>query len=182
MLKIPSSGQGGQSALATLEKRLTGRVPDDSAVPDPVRKAVRFMLAGAAVTIVFALFQIIVLLADRNALGSVNGKPPSSAVLAEGVIIVLIEYAIIAWIWVLMARLNRSGQTWGRITASALFALSTWNFYSVINSLQAGQVITVADIIYIVLTAGIWVAGLGATALLWRSESSAYFKARAAAR
>ena len=50
MLKTSSGGQSGQLALAELEKRLTGRVPDDSAVPGSVRKAVRFMLAGGAMT------------------------------------------------------------------------------------------------------------------------------------
>jgi hypothetical protein len=177
MLKTSS---GGQSGLADLEKRLTGREPDDSQVPGPVLKAVRFMLAGAAATILLGLFQVIVLLADRNALGSVNGKPPSSAELAEGVVIVLVEYVIMTSLWVLMARLNRSGKTWGRIGASVLFAIWTFNIYSVINSLQGGQVLTVADIIYIILTILMWLAGLGATALLWRSESSVYFKARSA--
>ena len=182
MLKTSSGGSGGQSGLAGLEKRLTGSEPDDSQVPSPVLKATRCMLAGAVVTIVLGLFQVIVLLADRNALGSVSGKPPSSAELAEGIVIVLIEYVIETSLWVLMARVNRSGKTWGRIVASVLFALWTFNIYSVINSLQSGQVLTVADIIYIILTVVMWLAGLFATALLWRSESSAYFKARSAAR
>ena len=59
MLKTSSGGRSGQSALAGLEKRLTGRVPDDSVVPRPVRKAVRFMLGGAAVTAVAGLFSLI---------------------------------------------------------------------------------------------------------------------------
>jgi hypothetical protein len=182
MLKTSSGGQDGRSGLASLEKRLVGSEPEDSAVPGPVLKAARFMLAGAAVTVLMGLFQVIVLVADRNGLPSVNGKPPSSTQLAVGVIIVLVEYAIMTWVWVLMARLNRSGKTWARIVASVLFALWTFNIYSVVNSLRAGQVITVADIIYIILVVGMWLAGLGATALLWRSESSAYFRARSAIR
>ena len=83
MLKTSSGGSSGQSGLAGLEKRLTGSEPDDSQVPSPVLKATRCMLAGAVVTIVLGLFQVIVLLADRNALGSVSGKPPSSAELAK---------------------------------------------------------------------------------------------------
>jgi hypothetical protein len=182
MLKTSSGGQGGQSALASIEKRLAGSEPDDSAVPGPVRKAVKFMLTGAAVTIVFGLFQVIVLLADRNGLASVSGKPPTSAQLALGVVIVLVEYVIIAGLWVVMARLNRTGKGWGRIAASGLFALWTLNLYSVVNSLRAGQVLTVADILYIILTVCMWVAGLGATALLWRSESSQYFRTRSTVR
>jgi nitrogen fixation-related uncharacterized protein len=41
--------------------------------------------------------------------------------------------------------------------------------------------ITVADIIFIVCTVAIWIAGVGAVALLWRSESSAYFKGQSPA-
>jgi hypothetical protein len=182
MLKTSSGSLSGQSALASLEKRLAGGEPENAAVPATVRKAVRFMLAGAAVTIVMGLFQVIVLLADRNGLTSATGKPPSSSQLAVGVVVVLIEYVIMSGLWVLMARLSLSGKSLGRNVGSLLFALWTWNLYAVINGLHGGQVITVAEIIYIIITIGIWVAGLGATALLWRSESGSYFKARAAAR
>ena len=52
MLKTSSGGQSGRSALVSLEKRLAGSDPDDSAVPGSVRKSVRFMLGGALVTAV----------------------------------------------------------------------------------------------------------------------------------
>jgi hypothetical protein len=182
MLKTSSGGQSSQTALAGLEKKLTGRDPDDSAIPPTVRKAVRFMLAGAAVTIVFALFQVIVEIVNRNALDNVGGKPPSSSQLAARLAFVIVGYAIVTWIWVLMARLNRAGLTWARIAASVLFAIVTLELYIVVDSIKAGQVLTVADIIYIVFLVGIWVAGVGAIAMLWRPQSSAYFKARKAER
>ena len=179
MLKTPA---GGQTALAGIEKRLTGNVPDDSDVPVPLRKAVRFMLAGAAVTVVFALFEAIVLLADRNAIGNINGKPPTSAQVGEAVVFVLVEYGILTAIWILMARLNRAGRTWARWAGTVLFLISTWQLYSVVHSVSSAHYITVADIIYIVLIFAMWVAGLGAFALTWRPESSVYYRERSAVR
>jgi hypothetical protein len=179
MLKTPA---GGQPALAGIEKRLTGNVPDDSEVPVPVRKAVRFMLAGAGVTIVFAVFEAIVIIADRNSIGNINGKPPTSAQVGQAVVFILLEYAILTALWILMARLNRAGRTWGRIASSVLFAISTWQLYTVVHSVSAAKYITVADIIYIVLIFAMWLAGMGAIAMLWRPESSIYFRERTALR
>ena len=178
MLKTPA---GGQTALAGFEKKLTGNVPDDSDIPGPVRKAVRFMLGGAVVSIVFAVFDVIILLTDRNAIGSINGKPPTSAQVGGAVVWVLVQYAILTAVWLLMARLNRAGRTWARITGTVLFVISTWQLYQVVNSLRGGEFITVADIIYLILILATWAAGLGAIAMLWRSESSAYFRERSAA-
>jgi len=40
----------------------------------------------------------------------------------------------------------------------------------------------VVGVVYIVFTLAIWVIGVIAIAMLWRSESSAYFRARSGAR
>lgn len=177
MLKTPS---GGQATLADLEKKLTGRDPDDSAIPGPVRKAVRFMLAGGAATAVIGLFLVIATIADKNALTDSSGKKLTSAEFASGIVGTIITYLILVAIWVLMARLNRSGRNWARIAASVLCAISTYDAYSLVNSLTGGVTITVIGIVYIVFTIGIWVLGVLAIAMLWRSESSAYFRARTA--
>jgi hypothetical protein len=44
------------------------------------------------------------------------------------------------------------------------------------------MVITAADIIYIIFTIGAWAAGVGAIAMLWRSDSTAYFNAQSGSR
>jgi hypothetical protein len=85
-------------------------------------------------------------------------------------------------LWVAMARMNRAGRSWARIVASALFALSTISLFTVVNSLHAGDYIRVYSIVSFVLAVVEWICGLGAVALLWRPESSAYFKSRSAAR
>ncbi|HET9079124.1 MAG TPA: hypothetical protein VFO01_01190 [Trebonia sp.] len=179
MLKTSS----GQPSLAGLEKTFTGRDPDDSAVPVPVRKSVRFMLAGGAVTTVLGLFWLIMAFADRNAIIGANGQKVNNGQFAGGLVeVFLIQYLIPVAIWVLMARFNRSGQNWARIVASVLCAIDTYLTFGIINSLRAGQTFTVANIVVLVLWLASWIAGVIAIALLWRGESSVYFKERAAAR
>ena len=182
MLKTSSASRSGQSAVAGLEKRLTGRVPDDSDVPSPVRKAVRFMLGGGALTAVTGIFLLIATIADKNALTNSSGKKLSSSEFTSNLVGTVITYLILVVIWVLMARMNRSGYNWARILASVFCAISTYDAYSLVNSLKGGTTITVAGIVYIVLTLALWVVGVIAIALIWRSESSAYYRARSAAR
>ncbi len=175
------SSIGGGTAFAGLEKKLSGGAPDDPGLPASMRKAVRFMLAGAAVTGLFAIFEVITTIVDKNSI-DINGKPPTSSQLAVGVLILLVSYAVYIMLWVLMARFNRAGQKWARIVSSVLFAISTWQLYETIDSLHGGQVITAADIIYIIFTLGAWAAGVGAIAMLWRTDSTAYFNARTVSR
>jgi hypothetical protein len=182
MLKTSSGVRSGQSALAGLEKRLTGRVPDDSDVPAPVRKAARFMLAGGALTAIVGIFLLFATIADKNALTDSSGKKLSNGEFTSNVVGTAITYLILVVIWVLMARMNRAGYNWARILASVFCAISTYDAYSLVNSLTGGTTITVAGIVYIVFTLALWVVGVIAIALSWRSESSAYYRARSAAR
>jgi hypothetical protein len=182
MLKTFSGDSSAPASLAVLEKKLTGTVPDDSAIPRPVRKAVRFMLGGAAATLVVGIFLLIATIADKNALTDSSGKKLSNGEFTSGIVGTAITYLILVVIWVLMARMNRAGYPWARILASVFAAISTYDAYSLINSLTGGETITVVGIVYIVGTLLIWVLGAAAIAFLWRSESTVYFKARSAAR
>jgi hypothetical protein len=180
MLKTPSGSRSGQSALVDLEKKLTGRDPDDSVIPSPVRKAVRFMLGGAAVTAVAGLFSLITVISDPKLIN--NGNKPTSGQLTGDIVQVIILTLVYCTLWVLMARMNRSGAVWARIVSSALFAISTYSLYSAVNSLHGGETILVVNVISFVLAIAEWICGCVAVALLWRSESSVYFKARSGRR
>jgi hypothetical protein len=171
----------GHSAFASIEQKLSGGYPDDPRIPVPVRKAGRFMLVGAAITVLICLFQVAVTIIDKNLI-DVNGKPPTSSQLAVGILILIVSYAVYITLWILMARFTRAGHNWARIVSSVLFAISTWQLYQTIDSLHGGEVITAADIIFIVFTIGAWVAGVGAVAMLWRPDSTAYFNARTVSR
>jgi hypothetical protein len=176
------SGDSSQTGLAGLEKKLTGREPDDSEIPGTVRRAVRFMLTGAALTLVVGLFLIIATVIDKNALTDSNGKKLSSGEFTSGIVSTIVVYLILVAIWVLMARFNRTGAVWARILASVFCAISTYDTYSLVNSLSGSITITVVGIVYVVGTLLIWIFGVLAIAMLWRSESNAYFRARSAAR
>ena len=78
MFKSPIGG----TAFAGIETKLSGGAPDDPSLPATMRKAVRFMLAGAAITAVFALFEVIATIVDKNSI-DINGKPPTSSQLAH---------------------------------------------------------------------------------------------------
>jgi len=183
MLKTSADGQGGQSALTGLEKKLVGRDPEDSAIPASVRKAVRFMLGGGAMTLLVAVFWLIVAFADKNALTDSNGKKLTNSQFAGGVVqVFIVEFLIPVALWVLMARFNRAGATWARIVASVLCAIDTYLSFGLVNSLRGGQTLTAADVVYIVLTLANWVIGVIATVFLWRGESSVYFQERRSAR
>jgi hypothetical protein len=175
------SSTGGGTAFASIETKLSGGSPDDPGLPVTMRKAVRFMLAGAAVTGVFAIFEVIATIVDKNSI-DINGKPPTSSELATGIVILIVSYAVYILLWLLMARFNRAGQKWARIVSSVLFAISTWQLYETVDSLHGGMVITGADVIYIIFTIGAWAAGVGAIAMLWRPDSTAYFNARSVSR
>ncbi len=171
------SSIGGGTAFARLEKKLSGGAPEEPGLPATMRKAVRFMLAGAAITAVFAVFEVIATIVDKNSI-DINGKPPTSSQLVTAIIFLIVSYLVYILLWVIMARFNRAGMKWARIVATVLFAISTFQLYETIDSLHGGQVITAADIIYIIITLASWAVGVGAVAMLWRPDSSAYFNAR----
>ena len=171
-----------ETGLASLEKKLTGRVPDDSQIPKPVRRGVRFMLAGAATTFIVGVFLIIATIIDKNALTDSTGKKLTNSEFTSGIVSTVVVYAILVVIWVLMARFNRAGAVWARILASVFCAISTYDAYSLVNSLTGNITITITGIVYVVGTLVIWALGVLAIAMVWRSESNAYYRARSAAR
>jgi hypothetical protein len=171
------SSSGGGTTLAGLETRLAGGPPDDPSLPVTMRKAVRFMLAGAAITAVFALFDIIVTIVDKNSI-DIDGKALSSSQLTTAIIFTIVSYVVYIMLWIIMARFNRAGMKWARIVASVLFAISTIQLYATIDSLHGGQVVTAAEVIVIIFTVLSWGVGVGAIAMLWRSDSTAFFQAQ----
>jgi hypothetical protein len=173
-----SSARGG-SRFHGLERRLSGGAPDDPSLPVTMRRAVRFMLAGAAISFAYGLFAIIVTAASRSSL-DLNGKPITSSQFRGAILGDLIQYVIVfTLLWLLTARFNRMGLKWARIVASALFAIWTFEMFNVVDSLHGGQVINGVNIIALVLLLASWGVGVGAIAMLWRSDSTAFYQAQA---
>src|ERR1700761_2356750 len=90
--------------LATLEKKLTGNVPDDSMVPRTMLRGVRLMLLGAVLTAVIAIFLIIATIADEGSLTDSSGNKLSTGAFASGVVETAVVYVLLVAVWVLMAR------------------------------------------------------------------------------
>jgi hypothetical protein len=174
MLKTSPGGQSGPSALGSLEKRLTGREPDDSMIPPSVRRAARLMLAGGGLTALVGIFLVVATIADRSSLTNSNAQ------FSGDIAGIIVEYVIIIAMWVLMARYNRAGRAWARIVASVFAAISTYDTFGLVNSLTKGESITVIGYVYIISSIAVWALGVVSIAMVWRSESSAYFKARSA--
>jgi hypothetical protein len=172
------SSTGGGTAFAGIETKLSGGAPDDPGLPATMRKAVRFMLAGAAVTVAFGVFMVIVAVASKNSIDVKTGKPLSSSGLAEDIIGTLVSYLVYVVLWLLMARFNRAGQKWARIVSSVLFGISTLQLYEIFSSLNGGTIINGAVIVFLLFTIALWAVGVGAIAMLWRPDSSAYFQAQ----
>ena len=156
----------------------------DSAVtpapPETVSRAVRFMFAGAVASFVWGLYLIIVTVSSRSAALAANnslstGKrmtPSQFNSAFTGIVIYYVALTLVfvaLWMW--MARMNRAGRNWARITAAVLFAVWTYETYRSITALSTWIVLGL-----MIIMLAIWAAGLGALYYLWRAESKAFFK------
>lgn len=144
--------------------------PQRPPMPNSVLTAVRLMYAGAALTFV----ELVVLLATASSLKAdiIKQYPHwtvSQVHSAEVAYIVgAVVQAIVAiglWLW--MARASTAGRNYARITGSVFFGLDT---LFLLLSLRAPHV-GVGLVFYLL----VWLAGLGAVIMFWRSESAPWF-------
>ena len=147
--------------------------------PTPVRTAVKLMYAGAAVSAVYLIILLAIVIGDIKAVhASWNGHRLATAPsITLGIVPGLVVIAL--WLW--MARANRQGRNWARILSTVLFGLATLQLIKLISDLQqpvshAGFGATVLNYGVTALFAAAWLAGAAAVWLLWRPVSSAFFK------
>lgn len=145
--------------------------PEQLPAPPPVMNAVKLMYVGAAVSTV----SLVITLADIAGVKTAikKAKPSWTAAQVNQYDRFLISVAIVSgvigialWLW--MARANNQGRNWARILSTVLFCLATLDLVGVFSEPK-----TVLGLVFPVLT---WLVGLGAVFLLWRPESSAFFK------
>jgi hypothetical protein len=141
--------------------------------PESVLTAVKLMYAGAVVSagsLIVGLVTIGSLRADlRNAYPKLTVTQLHTVEVATVTFIVIFGLIGIGlWVWMAMA--NKRGGNWARITATVFFGLNTL-------SLLAGfaRPEPLASRLVGLL---IWLIGLGAIVLLWRSDSTAFYQAR----
>ena len=141
------------------------------APPAPVLNAVKLMYAGAAVSLV----SLIISLTDISGTKAAIRKARPSLTVAQvnqlnGFIISLaiVSGLVGVGLWLWMSWANKGGKSWARILSTVLFGLATLDLFGVFS-----QPKTVLGLIFPLLT---WLIGLGVIVLLWRPESSQFFK------
>ena len=141
--------------------------------PDSVLTAVKLMYAGAIVSALSLIVGVATIGSLRSALKRANPSYTASQLhTAEvaGVVFIVVIGLIGVGLWIWMAMANKRGGNWARITATVFFGLNTL-------SLLAGfaRPEPLASRLVGLL---IWLIGLGAIVLLWRSDSTAFYQAR----
>ena len=151
--------------------------PDRGPAPQSVLNAVKLMYAGAAVSAVSLVISLILPLANVASSKATLQKAHPSLSASQidqafnlGIAVAAVSGVIGTVLWLWMARKNGEGKNWARILSTVLFALATLDLFGVVS-----QPKTVLGLIFPVLT---WLVGLGAVILLWRKESTDFFKPR----
>jgi len=140
--------------------------------PAPVLTAVKLMYAGTAVTTISLIISIVSLAfigRDAATLRLAGRSQPLPIVITVGMAGALVVIAL----WLGMARANSQGRNWARNLSTVLFGLATLKLIGVFSEPR-----TVLGLIFWAPT---WLVGLATVCLLWRPDSSAFFKSQGAA-
>jgi hypothetical protein len=141
--------------------------------PPSVLNAVKLMYVGAAVSTVSLVISLVSISGTKAAIRKARPSLTAAQVNQLNTFIIVLAVVsgligVILWLW--MARVNSQGRNWARIVSTVLFGLATVDILGVL-----AQPKTVLSLVFPVLT---WLVGLGAVVLLWRRESSEFFKPR----
>jgi hypothetical protein len=147
--------------------------PERPPAPPSVMNAVKLMYVGAAVSTVSLVISLVDISGTKAAIR--KARPSLTATQVNQLNTFIITLAIVSgvvgialWLW--MAKANGQGRNWARILSSVLFGLATLDMFGVLS-----QPKTLLGLVFPVLT---WLIGLGAVILLWRKDSSEFFKPR----
>ena len=145
--------------------------PDKPPAPQSVLNAVKLMYAGAAVSTVSLIISLATISGTKDAIK--KAKPSLTATQVNQLNTFIIALAVVSgvigvalWLW--MARANGKGKNWARILSTVLFGLATLDLFGVLS-----QPKTALGFIFPVLT---WLVGAGAVFLLWRKDSTDFFR------
>ncbi len=151
-----------------------GQVPEPAQRPAPptsVQTAVRLMYSGAVIS---AISFILGLATLGNLKHTLQKDHPSyttahiNSLVTASVVFIIVVGIIGVGLWVWMARMNLRGRNWARILGTVFFAIDTLDLLAVFR----GSANAISAVFAIVT----WLVGLGAVIMLWRRESTAYFK------
>jgi hypothetical protein len=148
-------------------------LPEPQRLPAPssVQNAVKVMYAGAAVSLLGIIIDILTVNATKTAIEKRSPNLTASQINSTQHVLIAAFIAggvIAAVVWIVLARASQGGHNWARITGTVLFAQSTVDTNGGLTAPIAGPVK-----IWAVL---VWLVALAAIVLLWRRDSSAFFK------
>ena len=159
----PSTGADGQLPAT----------PAGAEPPSSVQTAVRLMYAGAIISGISFILGLVTIGSVRHTLEkdypTYSASKISTLVNAE-IAIVVIAGIIGVGLWLWMAWANKRGRNWARITGTVFFGLYTLDLIFVAARSASG-----ISTVFAIVT---WLVGLGATIMLWRRDSTAFFKDR----
>jgi hypothetical protein len=150
--------------------------PSRAEPPASVRNAVRLMYAGAALSVVVVIVTLLTIGSLKaNILAHYPHYTATQRHDAEvaAVITSIIGGALAVGLWLWMARANLRGRGWARIVAAVFFAINTVDLIA-----SFARVHAVGSLI---VSALVWLVGLGAIVFLFSKESGAYFAAQRSA-
>lgn len=146
--------------------------PVQTEPPNSVNTAVKLMYAGAVVNALSLIIGLATIGSLRSALRRAAPTLTSAQlhnyeVFFVAVTVVSGVLGIVLWLW--MARMNKAGKSWARITGTVFFGI-----YTLLLLLGVARAGAAASTLVSILT---WLIGLGTVILLWRRTSSEYFNA-----
>lgn len=152
----PSSGQDAR--------------PQRPPMPTSVQTAVKLMYIGAGLSFIELLVGLVTISSVKAAIIKAYPHYSTSQVhslevasVGIGVLVGLISIGL--WLW--MSRASANGHNYARITGTVFFGLN-----SLFLVLSLARPHASLGLVFNLL---VWIAGLGAVIMLWRSDSSAYF-------
>jgi phosphate/sulfate permease len=140
------------------------------APPASVVNAVRLMYAGAAVIIVDAIVSFASVSTFETDVHKIDSKltPQQVNQGADALVIYSVIFAVVvAGLWLWMAWANKGPRSWARIVSSVLFGLGT--LYMLLTVAESGSIGSIFPVVE-------WLIGAAALYLLWRPDSTAFFK------
>ena len=153
----------------------SGKPVDQERPPAPpsIQNAVKLMYAGDAISAISLVISLATIGGTKDAIRKARTSLTATQVNQLNTFIIALAVVsgvigVALWLW--MARANGQGKNWARILSSVLFFLATLDLFGVLS-----QPKTALGLIFPVLT---WLVGLGAIILLWRKESTEFFKPR----
>jgi hypothetical protein len=152
--------------------------PVPRSIPPSVARAVQVMYLGALASLVGIIIELLTRHSLRTFIAdhaTRNGSRLTATQVADtyhAELVVLVVVGLIGvglWIW--MARANKAGRNWARITSTVFFALDTIGAIGGLagGALSGGSVNRFYGLV-------VWVIGVVAIVLLWQRTSSEYFK------